>query len=356
MRARAFFQKRLVQHIAFWFAVLVLSTSRDLNQYQSTPFLTLFVNICAEFVFQVSTSYAIAYYLIPRLYFKKKHISFSLWLVLLVYISSVLCRLVTIYIAEPIVRVPPLQQEGLHEIMTELGYLIRHYTLPVFSATLLFLFTKFFMDYQREREHALLLKSEKSELELKTLKAQLNPHFLFNTLNNIYSLSVMESDKVPEAIGKLADILDTILYKCDTEFVSVSKEVELVENYIELEKMRYDDRLEVNFEKDIVSDNLIPPLILLSLTENAFKHGAGEDSGSPKIWIDVKATGKETRFRIRNTVFEFQNTVGKKSIGFPNIRKQLDLMYGEGYSIEISVTESCFEVSLNLGNRIEDEN
>lgn len=353
MKARAFFQKRVVQHVVFWFAVLALSTSRDLNQYQSTPFLTLFVNICAEFIFQVTTSYIIAYYLIPRFYFKKKYISFSLWLVLLVYISSVLCRLVTIYIAEPIVRVPPLQQEGLYEIMTELGYLIRHYTLPVFSATILFLFTKFFMDYQREREHALLLKTEKSELELKTLKAQLNPHFLFNTLNNIYSLSVTESEKVPEAISKLADILDMILYKCDTDVVSVMREIELLENYIELEKMRYDTRLEVHFSKHIDSDNLIPPLILLSLTENAFKHGAGEDSGSPKIWIEIQANEKETSFSIKNTVFELQNSGERKNIGFPNIRKQLALVYGSDYSLETSVSDKYFEVNLTLMNQME---
>lgn len=356
MTAKVFFRKRVVQHGVFWLAVLTLSTSRDVNQYQSAPFLTLFVNILAEFIFEIITSYTIAYYLIPRLYFKKKYLSFSLWLTVLVYFSSVLCRVVTVYVAEPIVRVPPLQQEGIYEILTELGYLIRHYTLPVFSSTLLFLFTKFFMDYQRERERSFLLKSEKSELELKTLKAQLNPHFLFNTLNNIYSLSVTESEKVPEAIGKLADILDTILYKCETDFVSIASEIELLENYVELEKLRYDDRLEVHLEKHITSNNLVPPLVLLSLAENAFKHGAGEDSGSPKIWIDIETDENGTRFRIRNTVFELQNSEERKNIGFPNVHKQLELLYGDDYAIETTVSDNLFEVNLTLTNRPENEN
>lgn len=356
MKAKVFFQKRLVQHVVFWLVVLALSVSRDINQYQSTSFLTLFVNNFAEFIFEIITSYIIAYYLIPRLYFKKKHLSFSLWLAFLVYISSVLCRVVTIYIAEPIVRVPPLQQEGIYEIMIELGYLIRHYTLPVFSSTLLFLFTKFFIDYQRERERSILLKGEKSELELKTLKAQLNPHFLFNTLNNIYSLSVTEATKVPEAISKLADILDTILYKCNTDFVLIDSEIELLQNYIELEKLRYDDRLEVHLETGLVANNLVPPLILLSLVENAFKHGAGEDSGSPKIWIDIKADEKETRFRIKNTIIELQNSEAKKSIGFPNIHRQLKLLYEDEYSLETMISEKQFEVNLILTNRPEDEN
>jgi LytS/YehU family sensor histidine kinase len=240
--------------------------------------------------------------------------------------------------------------------MIELGYLIRHYTLPVFSSTLLFLFTKFFIDYKRERERSLLLKNEKSELELKTLKAQLNPHFLFNTLNNIYSLSVTESEKVPEAIGKLAEILDTVLYKCDTDFVSVTSEIELLKNYVELEKLRYDDRLEVHFNKYIESNNLVPPLVLLSLVENAFKHGAGEDSGSPKIWIDIEANKNETRFRIRNTVFKLQNSEERMNIGFPNIRKQLELLYGNDYTIETTVSDNLFEVNLMLKNQPEDEN
>lgn len=350
MKATAFFQKRVIQHVLFWIALLILSISRDVNQYQSDPFLTLFVDICAEFIFQIATSYAIAYYLIPRLYFTRKYISFSLSIILLVYISSALCRYITIYVAEPIVRIPPLEQESIYEILTEIGYLIRRYTLPIFSSTVLFLFTKFFIDYQREREHSLLLKNEKSDMELKTLRAQLNPHFLFNTLNNIYSLSVAGSTKAPESIGKLADILDTVLYKCNTDFVFISDEVELLKNYIELEKLRYDERLEVNFETHIASNNMIPPLILLSLVENAFKHGAGKDSGSPKIWITVDTDQSETKFIIKNTVYELQNSKKKTNIGFANIHRQLKLLYGINYSLETTISGHLFEAHLVLIN------
>jgi len=356
MKAKAFFQKRVIQHVLFWSALLILTITRDVNQYQSDPFLALFVNIFAEFIFQIVASYVIAYYLIPRLYFTKKYISFSLSIILLAYISSVFCRYITIYVAEPIVRISPLEQESIYEILTEIGYLIRRYTLPIFSSTILFLFTKFFINYQREREHSLLLKNEKSDMELKTLRAQLNPHFLFNTLNNIYSLSVAGSKKAPESIGKLADILDTVLYKCSTDFVSLSNEIELLKNYIELEKLRYDERLEVNFETHIASNNMIPPLILLSLVENAFKHGAGKDSGFPKIWITIDTNQSETRFSIKNTVYEFQKSKEKKSIGFANIHRQLKLLYGVNYSLETTVSEHLFEARLLLKNNPEHEN
>jgi LytS/YehU family sensor histidine kinase len=114
------------------------------------------------------------------------------------------------------------------------------------------------------------------------LKTQLNPHFLFNTLNNIYVLSLENSEKTQKSIEKLSKILDHVLFRCNTKYVSLSSEIELLENYIELEKLRYDDRLQINFNNHIEQDVKIAPLILLSLVENAFKHGAGEDSVSPK--------------------------------------------------------------------------
>lgn len=208
------------------------------------------------------------------------------------------------------------------------------------------MFVKLFVAFTKDKEKILLLSKEKSDIELKTLKAQLNPHFLFNTLNNIYTLSVLNSSKAPIAIGKLSEILDYILYRCNSDFVPVSNEIELLRNYIELEKLRYDDRLEIKFKTEIKTENTIPPLILLSLVENAFKHGAGEDNGSPKIWIDLKTEKSNTKFTIYNTIGETPKTNKKGNIGLINIQKQLDLIYGKIYSFHTIVENNQFKATL----------
>ena len=179
---------------------------------------------------------------------------------------------------------------------------------------------------------------------------ELNPHFLFNTLNNIYTLSLNNSPKAPISIGKLSNILDHILYRCNSTFVSLSSEIELLRNYIELEKLRYDKRLKVNIHTNIESDREIPPLILLSLVENAFKHGAGEDSGSPEIDIQISNTEALFVFKIVNTVsndYENKNK-NKGNIGLLNIRKQLDLIYNKAYHLNIENLEHSFIVVLEI--------
>ena len=111
-------------------------------------------------------------------------------------------------------------------------------------------------------------------MELKVLKNQLNPHFLFNTLNNLYALTLKKDDKAPEVIAKLSEILDFVLYRCNDDFVCMEKEIKLLENYISLEKLRYsENRLAISFTKDIQENSKISPLILLTFVENAFKHG-----------------------------------------------------------------------------------
>ena len=291
-------------------------------------------------------SYTLVYYLLPKFYIQKKYIAFITLTLTSVYILSVLSRCYTIYLVEPLVRTAPFEQESFITIFTDIEYLIFRYSFPIFFASVLFMFVKLFVAFTKDKEKILLLSKEKSDIELKTLKAQLNPHFLFNTLNNIYTLSVLNSPKTPIAIGKLSEILDYILYRCNSDFVPVSNEIELLRNYIELEKLRYDDRLEINFKTEIKTENTIPPLILLSLVENAFKHGAGEDNGSPKIWIDLKTEKSNTKFTIYNTISETPKTDKKGNIGLINIQKQLDLLYGKIYSLHTIVENNQFKATL----------
>ncbi len=215
---------------------------------------------------------------------------------------------------------------------------------------MIFISIKHLYGYEIKRRKDLELIKEKSESELKVLKAQLNPHFLFNTLNNIYSLSIENSPKTPESIAKLSEMLDHVLYRSEGSIVPLSGEIDLIKNYIELEQLRYDERLKLELLIKVDQEFRIPPLILLSLVENAFKHGAAKDSGSPEINIEISNTNSQLTFEISNTVTgELPDDI-VESIGLSNIRKQLDLIYGEAYNFNISTEANKFIVLLNINN------
>ncbi|PCJ95010.1 MAG: histidine kinase [Flavobacteriaceae bacterium] len=292
-------------------------------------------------------SYFVGYFIIPKFFVKKQYVLATVFFILGTYFFAVFNREM-ILLAERIMQYPSATQESLVEVLGDFRYLLYRYIPSNFFVALIFISIKYVIGYQKIQTKDLRIAKEKSASELKALKAQLNPHFLFNTLNNIYSLSVCNSPNASIVIGKLSEILDYVLYRCNTRLVLLSNEIKLLHNYIELEKLRYDDRLEVAFVNKIQNDIEIPPLILLSLVENAFKHGAGEDSGSPKIAIEVNTKQDSFIFKISNTVSKEYISTEKKPIGLANIRKQLDLIYEKGYSLDIANTGGRFTVTLGI--------
>lgn len=338
---------RILKHALFWLGYTLINISVGLNTEDETLAETL-VFLIILLIPQALATYILAYFIIAKIFFNKKYVLAFFCFFFTVYFFSALARLTVVYVGEPLFRVPPFEQESVFEIFTDLRKLWVHYIPAVFMVSFMFLFVKFFLEYKRKKEEETQLLKENAEVELKALKAQLNPHFLFNTLNNIYSLSLDNSPRTPVAIGKLADILDHILYKCNDQFVNVNTEIELLKNYIELEKLRYDDRLQISFGSNIEKDIQIPPLLLLSLVENAFKHGAGEDSGSPKIDIDIYQKDKRFKFEISNSVSNTFVITDKVKIGLSNITKQLDLIYVNNYQLDIQQTAKAFTVVLQI--------
>jgi len=198
------------------------------------------------------------------------------------------------------------------------------------------------------QKRTLSLEKDKAENELKQLKEQLNPHFLFNTLNNIYALSLRNSPKTSDSIGRLSAILDYILYRGNAVAVPIHQEIELLKDYIELEKLRYNDRLILSFNTQITSTVMIAPLILISLVENAFKHGAASELGDPEIHINIKSVDHYFMFEIINTTGP-QITNGKlEKIGLDNISRQLDLLYGSDHLLIVKKMENQFLVKLEI--------
>jgi LytS/YehU family sensor histidine kinase len=186
------------------------------------------------------------------------------------------------------------------------------------------------------------------EAELKLLKAQIHPHFLFNTLNNLYSLAIEKSDKTPEVIIKISDMLSYIIYDCNAEKVSLEKEVEFINSYIALEKLRYDENLNITVS---ISGNLtnkfVAPMILHAFIENSFKHGASNDVGSPWITLNLKITGDKLNFTIANSKV-IPNENKPAGIGIENVKKRLQLLYPGRHHLNISDSEGVFLVKLDI--------
>jgi len=208
-----------------------------------------------------------------------------------------------------------------------------------------------FISFNRKQQRLLKLEEEKKSMELKVLKNQLNPHFLFNTLNNLYTLTLKKDDKAPEIIAKLSEILDFVLYRCNEDYVSIEKEIALIENYIALEKLRYsDNRLAISFTKDIQESVKISPLIILTFIENAFKHGVINETEKATIALHLESTRNQILFTIENTKpqNELSNVSDKSRIGLENVRKQLDLLYPKKHELEIQETQTNYKVRLYL--------
>ena len=201
---------------------------------------------------------------------------------------------------------------------------------------------------QTAMERDKILVKEKLETELKFLRNQTNPHFLMNTLNNIYALARRKSDEAPEAILKLSDLLQFILYKSTSPFISLAEEVEIIEHYLKLEQLRYTERLNIWFKKEMDTGIYhISPLLLLPFVENAFKHGISETRFETFIHMRLKVEKGKLQFDIENSKERVDTKKVKSSIGLCNVQRQLELTYKD-FKLDVRDEEKTFKVHLEI--------
>ncbi|MBK9271082.1 MAG: histidine kinase [Saprospiraceae bacterium] len=218
-----------------------------------------------------------------------------------------------------------------------------------FSSFIFFGLSKLLYDNYRLKQVTQQLLLEKKEAELNYLKSQTNPHFLFNTLNNIYSLAIEKSDQTQESILRLSSILRFMLYETSEKFISLEQEIAIVNDYIALEKLRYDDSLKVNFVYDIDDkEQKLPPLMLIPLVENAFKHGVSESSHLPFVDIHLSVQNNQLCFKVKNSnEYSGEEKMMKENIGLTNVKKQLQLLYTD-YDLSFHSVDSVFVVTLKI--------
>jgi len=222
-------------------------------------------------------------------------------------------------------------------------------------AMLVFGIFRHIYNYVKLRQAAQQLRIEKQEAELNYLKSQTNPHFLFNTLNNIYSLARDKSDQAPESVLRLSKILRFMLYETGGEFIAIEQELKIISDYIALEKLRYDESLHINFNYDIEDmKQAIPPLLLIPLVENAFKHGASETRAQPFVDIHLSVKNRQLALFVKNSSdgFTGEGKV-KENIGLSNLRRQLELLFTDfDLSVEQGDSEFNAILKINLASHV----
>ena len=203
--------------------------------------------------------------------------------------------------------------------------------------------------YENEKQKK-EMENQKLGAELSLLKSQINPHFFFNTLNSIYSLAIIKSDKTPEAVLKLSEIMRYIIYDTERKLVPLSKEIEYIANYIELQRLRLPEDIKVKFKTDIgEGEPVIEPLLLLPFVENAFKHGVDVEKGG-KISIAITLAGNELRLHVENPLVDLDSQVknGSSGVGMNNTLKRLKLLYNDNFTFTAGPVKTNYIVDLVL--------
>ena len=200
------------------------------------------------------------------------------------------------------------------------------------------------------RNQQLMKEREKQylETELNFLKTQIHPHFFFNTLNNLYSLTLKKSDLAPEVVLKLSGLMSYMLYESNAAKVSLAREITYLQNYLDLEKLRFGQRLTVLFEMEgQIEEVSIPPMILILFVENSFKHGVKNNVNHIQIDISLRMEGGYLFFQVKNPVGN-RSPKENEGIGLKNAKRRLDLLYGKNYQLDISEKDSQFFVFLKM--------
>jgi sensor histidine kinase YesM len=282
-------------------------------------------------------------WLFPNLYLKRKH---AIYLVL-----GLLVILAVSYGVQELIEYfyPRGRFRSLKKIstITRSWYFLGR-SFPLFMAFLLSTLLQVTRLFAIKEKESVQLRSEKLETELKFLRSQTNPHFLFNALNNIYTLTLIKSEKAPDYLLVLSDMLRYMLYECNAPKVGLEKEIGYIRHFISLNLLKDSRGLNVNFECGEIPDYLeIAPMLLIPLVENAFKHSKFEDKANGWININLKVTEESLNLNVQNSLPDSSHSTDNTGgIGLVNVRRQLELIYPDQFKLSIDEKDNIFSVEL----------
>ena len=341
--------KRFLFHIILWLAVWLMAlllTTSDMGFLQKNG---------PSFLMQIVVIAVLIYYTAPALLFEKKYALFAVVsLVLIAVCAFVISNNFEVPTDGPPPfpdGPPPGNEDGPipgRRPMAPPQYLIHFLVLSI--AYVLATFVETFLFAQKKEEETIRNKNENLQNELKLLKSQINPHFLFNALNNIYALSAIDSGKTQKSISYLSDMLRYVLYECEQELVSLDKEITYIENYIKLFSLKSSKHYPIETDFKVENKNIkIAPMLLIPFMENALKHSNIEKITDTFIRMKIHADEHKILFVIENSSAESQKIVDDVGgIGIENVKRRLAILYPKKHELTIDENGTTFKVQLNI--------
>ncbi len=337
-RTRFWQHRGVLTHAIFWFALLVILVSSDFNNvgwpmvlYQKT----------IDIAFYAMLIYINLLYLIPNYLSRKRFWQYVGFLLLTVVLLTPIKNAIQVFL---FADEPSFQ-----------NYLVQnqpYYYMTMFlvgsSSTIYGIITDWFIHQSEKIE----LQTQTMQSELKFLRSQINPHFLFNTLNNLYALTLKKSEDAPQIVLKLSEMMRYMLYECNERKVPLYKEITYMRNYLDLERLRQHKMVDINLNlTGEIKDQRIAPLLLIPFIENSFKHGLGNQIDHGYVNINLRVEGHHLIFDIENSKGPSQpKQIHRRSggIGLVNVRRRLNLIYNDQYKLDIRNDPNSYKVILDL--------
>ncbi|MGK2863400.1 MAG: sensor histidine kinase [Chitinophagaceae bacterium] len=348
---------RFARHLVFWgswwlfcgFLYAFMPYSLNIGYGKG-----LLISLTDAFIFlpsHIFFAYSLMYFVIPWFMVKNKYLMTALWVFLLCIITATIAALITNYVltlgrkflldAGLRLNIRPKDSSFYYSLLAGLRGGI---TIGGLAAAI-----KIMKYYYLKEQRNIQLQKENLESQLQLLKAQVHPHFLFNTLNNIYSYTQHGSPVASNMLTRLSDILRYILYEGNHPIVPLSKELKMLKDYISLEQVRYGNKLDVHFDLPEKTDDLyIAPLLLLPLVENCFKHGTSHMLDQPWISLHIHIEETMMSMKLLNGKLHGLKVDPQPGIGLQNVKKRLNLLYPDKYDFLISAEEEVFIVNLKI--------
>lgn len=336
---------RLVRHFVF-FAVTVLGFAFLFYlQNKSDGFAGALWITFVNSLFFFSYGYVTIFLLIPEFLLNRK----PGWFVVLFLLIGVALSALKLMVSDQIFYAALSPENSQSRGLFNFRFVVIN-TKDMTFIVALFCVAKFVKDFVHAEKTRKILQMETLEAKRRLYQAQFDPHFLFNTINNLYAISLLNPEKAINVVARLKTVLHYIIDEIQNDFVALENEIVLVKNYIQLEKLRYGNRLKVDF---IVDGNLqtakIPPMVLFFLIENSFRHGSSLDAGSPWIHVNIKPENGNIHLRVENSKPLKINILKGGALPLMQLRKRLDVIYSrEGYDLKIDETDKSFSVNLEL--------
>jgi two-component system LytT family sensor kinase len=338
--------KQLVFYCKIGLAYMCVSILHELSTFEVT-FLEVLLNNAWRIAYVIAVNILFFEYVVPVVLKKKRYLVYNIFQgFVLLFIFMILWSYglyswrawgVSLHIYTPLGEFALMK----NLLASQMGFSV--------GSVFFFLIVLHTYKYLKLQQAEQQLRIEKQAAELGYLRAQTNPHFLFNTLNNIYSLARDKSDLAPESILRLSKILRFMLYETAGEYIALEQEIKIITDYIALEKLRYDETLRINFNCDIEEmKQALPPLLLIPLVENAFKHGTSETRGEPFVNLHLSVNRRQLIFVVENSAETLSGPPHvKENIGLRNLRRQLFLLYTD-YKLSVQRNESVFTATLQI--------